>query len=199
MKRKFIFAAALTLFLTACESGSFSGLNTNYPDIKYTNTTDIPVKFWIAEKEAREILLAPYKSITLSSEIRGRTQLAGIETPLVIWEYHENNVHDIRLLKNGISLEIRNYSEEKYVVNEKNGYISIDDIWPVEAALEPRKGGKFYSTAGNNLKLFTDKPIWIISPDKRFELKRVKDIEGNIVKYILGIDPPWDDKEWDNL
>ena len=178
---------ALLLF-AACES------SVTYPDIKYTNTTDKPIKFWTAENNCPDgYQLAAHASMNLSSDVRGRTQISYIDTPLVTWEYHENNECDIRFIKKGKSLEIRNYTKEKIVVKEKNGYISEDDEWPVEVEIKP-KHSEDYEVV--NLKLYTEKPVWIIDPQKRFELKKLPDEGEEKYTYILGIEPPWDDEEW---
>ena len=192
MKRNFIFAAVLLLFFVSCESES-------YPDIKYTNTLNETVVFRTAEKDSKKIELEANKSMSLPSDARGRTQIASIDTPLVTWEYHGRDVYDIRFMKNKSSLEIRNYTREKIIVKEKNGYISNDDAWPVEVELESRNEQNFYNAAGvyTDLNLYTDKPVWIINPQKRFELKRITVNEQ--VKYILGIEPPGNDEEWQKL
>ena len=188
MKRNFIFAAALLLSFVSCKPES-------YPDIRYTNTQNESVAFRTAENHSQKIELAANESRYLSSNVYGRTQIASIETPLFIWEYNGHDVYDIHLIKKGVALEIRNYTMEKVIVKEKNGYISYDGTWSVEAELGPRNEKKFFNV---DLKLYTDKPVWIMDPQKRFELKRIM-VNGQIDKYILGIEPPGDDEEWENL
>ena len=184
---------ALLLF-AACES------SVTYQDIKYTNSTGETgktVKFWTAENNCPDGYELPVgASMSLPSDVRGRTQISSIETPLVTWEYNEDNVYDIRFVKVGRSLEIRNYSQDKVIVKEKNGFISKNnDEWPVvEVKIGPRHDEDY--KAVNNLKLYTKKPVWIIEPPIRFELKEILDESDEVKYYILGIKPPWDDDEW---
>jgi len=187
-----LFVLALLLFMS-CESET-------YPDIRYTNEARQPVKFWTAEYNCPDgYKLDTDASMSLPSDVRGRTQISSIETPLVTWEHHEFNEYDIRLIKEGRSLEIRNYTQEKIVVKEKNGYISQDGEWPyIKVEIGPRTSGK-YKADEQNLKLYNVKnPVWIIEPDKSFVLKKIPDPDGDEKKdkYILGIEPPEDDEEW---
>jgi hypothetical protein len=191
--KRILFVPALLALFVSCEA------SVSYPDnIKYTNKTGMTVKFWTAENNSPEYELPAYYSMNLPSDVRGRTQISGIEAPLVTWEHNNNSEYDIWLIKKGKDLEIRNYTNDTITVKEKNRYISKDGVWPVdeEVKIGPKKH-RNYEADGLNLQLYTKKPVWIIEPQKRFELIKIPPDEGdNFATYILGIEPPYDDEEW---
>jgi hypothetical protein len=189
--KRILFVPALLALFASCES------SVTYPDIKYTNTTDKTVTFWTAENNSPKYELAANASMNLPSDVRGRTQISNIETALVTWKYHEHDEYDIRLIKEGKSLEIRNYTDDIITVKEKNRYISKDGVWPVdeEVKIGPKKN-RNYEADGFNLQLYTKKPVWVIDPQKRFELIKIPPDEDDNFTYILGIEPPQDDEEW---
>jgi hypothetical protein len=155
MKKAFLLLPVLLALLCAACAGS------DYSPFVYTNESGTDISFKTAEQNSPKYILGAAGSlslpvsITLDSDVRGRSEIMEIDSPYVTWTRHGGNIYDIRFVqRKSYKVEFRNYTKTECVLIEQNGLLS-PSLVTVAGATDTTPG-----SSAETVRLYTEKPLF---------------------------------------